>query len=68
MKLREQGSLAFCSGGDQSFRGKEGYADFDSFGRLNVLDLQVQLRRLPKPVIAMVILINLGLLVKMNMI
>ncbi|KAK4423833.1 1,4-dihydroxy-2-naphthoyl-CoA synthase, peroxisomal [Sesamum alatum] len=48
------GTKAFCSGGDQSFRGKEGYADYDSFGRLNVLDLQVQIRRLPKPVIAMV--------------
>ncbi|XP_051145586.1 1,4-dihydroxy-2-naphthoyl-CoA synthase, peroxisomal [Andrographis paniculata] len=49
-----KGTMAFCSGGDQSFRGKEGYADFDNFGRLNVLDLQVQIRRLPKPVIAMV--------------
>ncbi|KAL0372383.1 UNVERIFIED_CONTAM: 1,4-dihydroxy-2-naphthoyl-CoA synthase, peroxisomal [Sesamum calycinum] len=49
-----KGTKAFCSGGDQSFRGKEGYADYDSFGRLNVLDLQVQIRRLPKPVIAMV--------------
>ncbi|KAL0447131.1 UNVERIFIED_CONTAM: 1,4-dihydroxy-2-naphthoyl-CoA synthase, peroxisomal [Sesamum latifolium] len=48
-----KGTKAFCSGGDQSFRGKEGYADYDSFGRLNVLDLQVQIRRLPKPVIAM---------------
>lgn len=51
--------MAFCSGGDQSFRGKEGYADFDNFGRLNVLDLQVQIRRLPKPVIAMVSFIYL---------
>ncbi|KAL3636354.1 hypothetical protein CASFOL_020901 [Castilleja foliolosa] len=49
-----KGTLAFCSGGDQSLRGKEGYVDFDNFGRLNVLDLQVQIRRLPKPVIAMV--------------
>ncbi|EYU22501.1 hypothetical protein ABFS82_05G017000 [Erythranthe guttata] len=49
-----KGTMAFCSGGDQSLRGKEGYADFDNFGRLNVLDLQVQIRRLPKPVIAMV--------------
>ncbi|CAI9096382.1 OLC1v1032512C1 [Oldenlandia corymbosa var. corymbosa] len=48
------GTKAFCSGGDQSFRGKNGYADYDNFGRLNVLDLQVQIRRLPKPVIAMV--------------
>lgn len=36
-----QGTKAFCSGGDQSLRGKEGYVDYDSFGRLNVLDLQV---------------------------
>ncbi|KAK4488825.1 hypothetical protein RD792_004615 [Penstemon davidsonii] len=49
-----QGTKAFCSGGDQSLRGKEGYVDYDNFGRLNVLDLQVQIRRLPKPVIAMV--------------
>ncbi|XP_071926402.1 1,4-dihydroxy-2-naphthoyl-CoA synthase, peroxisomal-like [Coffea arabica] len=49
-----KGTEAFCSGGDQSFRGKNGYADYDNFGRLNVLDLQVQIRRLPKPVIAMV--------------
>lgn len=38
-----QGSLAFCSGGDQSLRGKEGYVDYDNFGRLNVLDLQVHI-------------------------
>lgn len=37
-----QGTQAFCSGGDQSFRGKNGYADYDDFGRLNVLDLQVK--------------------------
>ncbi|KZV42551.1 1,4-Dihydroxy-2-naphthoyl-CoA synthase, peroxisomal-like [Dorcoceras hygrometricum] len=49
-----KGTQAFCSGGDQSFRGKNGYSDYDDFGRLNVLDLQVQIRRLPKPVIAMV--------------
>lgn len=36
-----QGTKAFCSGGDQSLRGKEGYVDYDNFGRLNVLDLQV---------------------------
>lgn len=40
--LYEQGRKAFCSGGDQSLRGKEGYVDFDNFGRLNVLDLQVK--------------------------
>ncbi|XP_010276260.1 PREDICTED: 1,4-dihydroxy-2-naphthoyl-CoA synthase, peroxisomal [Nelumbo nucifera] len=49
-----KGTKAFCSGGDQALRDKDGYVDFESFGRLNVLDLQVQIRRLPKPVIAMV--------------
>ncbi|XP_055810317.1 1,4-dihydroxy-2-naphthoyl-CoA synthase, peroxisomal [Solanum dulcamara] len=52
--LTGKGTKAFCSGGDQALRSKDGYADFESFGRLNVLDLQVQIRRLPKPVIAMV--------------
>ncbi|PSS26869.1 1,4-dihydroxy-2-naphthoyl-CoA synthase, peroxisomal like [Actinidia chinensis var. chinensis] len=49
-----KGTKAFCSGGDQALRSKDGYADYENFGRLNVLDLQVQIRRLPKPVIAMV--------------
>lgn len=35
-----QGTKAFCSGGDQSMRSTDGYADKESFGRLNVLDLQ----------------------------
>lgn len=48
------GDLAFCSGGDQRVRGDDGYIDDQGIGRLNVLDLQVQIRRLPKPVIAMV--------------
>ena len=48
------GPLAFCSGGDQRVRGDDGYKDDEGTGRLNVLDLQVQIRRLPKPVIAMV--------------
>lgn len=48
------GTLAFCSGGDQRVRGDDGYKDQQGIGRLNVLDLQVQIRRLPKPVIAMV--------------
>ncbi|MCW3037412.1 MAG: 1,4-dihydroxy-2-naphthoyl-CoA synthase, partial [Actinobacteria bacterium] len=48
------GTLAFCSGGDQRVRGDDGYVDEAGIGRLNVLDLQVQMRRLPKPVIAMV--------------
>ncbi|GMY26244.1 1,4-dihydroxy-2-naphthoyl-CoA synthase, peroxisomal-like isoform X1 [Fagus crenata] len=51
--LTGKGTKAFCSGGDQALRTKDGYAD-EKFGRLNVLDLQVQIRRLPKPVIAMV--------------
>ncbi|XP_057420460.1 1,4-dihydroxy-2-naphthoyl-CoA synthase, peroxisomal isoform X2 [Lotus japonicus] len=45
---------AFCSGGDQALRTEDGYSDYENIGRLNVLDLQVQIRRLPKPVIAMV--------------
>lgn len=48
------GPEAFCSGGDQRIRGDDGYRDDQGIGRLNVLDLQVQIRRLPKPVIAMV--------------
>lgn len=52
--LTGKGSKAFCSGGDQALRKADGYVDYDNFGRLNVLDLQVQIRRLPKPVIAMV--------------
>ena len=48
------GNEAFCSGGDQRVRGDDGYVDDKGIGRLNVLDLQVQIRRLPKPVIAMV--------------
>lgn len=57
--LTGQGDLAFCSGGDQLIRGNDGYIGDDEvalkgIGRLNVLDLQVQIRRLPKPVIAMV--------------
>ncbi|KAF6165306.1 hypothetical protein GIB67_042722 [Kingdonia uniflora] len=52
--LTGKGTKAFCSGGDQALRSKDGYSDFENFGRLNVLDLQVQIRRLPKPVIAMV--------------
>jgi len=49
-----EGPLAFCSGGDQRVRGDDGYVGDDGIGRLNVLDLQVQIRRLPKPVVAMV--------------
>jgi naphthoate synthase len=52
--LTGAGDKAFCSGGDQRVRGDDGYKDTSGVGRLNVLDLQVQIRRTPKPVIAMV--------------
>jgi naphthoate synthase len=52
--LTGAGTQAFCSGGDQRIRGDDGYVDPKGTGRLNVLDLQIQIRRLPKPVIAMV--------------
>ena len=52
--LTGEGPEAFCSGGDQRVRGDDGYVGDDGVGRLNVLDLQVQIRRLPKPVVAMV--------------
>jgi naphthoate synthase len=52
--LTGEGPDAFCSGGDQRIRGDDGYLDDHGVGRLNVLDLQIQIRRLPKPVIAMV--------------
>jgi naphthoate synthase len=52
--LTGAGDQAFCSGGDQRIRGDDGYVDSSGVGRLNVLDLQVQIRRTPKPVIAMV--------------
>ena len=57
--LTGEGSDAFCSGGDISVRGDDGYLGDDELaksgvGRLNVLDLQIQIRRTPKPVIAMV--------------
>jgi naphthoate synthase len=52
--LTGEGPDAFCSGGDQRVRGDDGYRDEKGIGRLNVLDLQVQIRRLPKPIIAMV--------------
>ena len=54
-----EGDEAFCSGGDINVRGNDGYLGDDELskkgiGRLNVLDLQVQIRRTPKPVVAMV--------------
>ena len=57
--LTGEGPLAFCSGGDQKIRGDDGYIGDDDMaqrgiGRLNVLDLQIQIRRCPKPVVAMV--------------
>src|SRR5688572_9406979 len=51
---------AFCSGGDQRIRGDDGYVADDGLGRLNVLDLQLQIRRLPKPVVAMVAAYAIG--------
>ncbi len=57
--LTGQGDLAFCSGGDQRIRGDDGYIGDDEMaqkgiGRLNVLDLQIQMRRCPKPIVAMI--------------
>jgi len=57
--LTGAGADAFCSGGDQKIRGDDGYIGDDAVarrgvGRLNVLDLQIQIRRLPKPVIAQI--------------
>ncbi|MEK9985396.1 MAG: 1,4-dihydroxy-2-naphthoyl-CoA synthase [Opitutae bacterium] len=48
------GKYAFCSGGDQSVRGKAGYVGGDGVPRLNVLDLQKLIRSMPKVVIALV--------------
>ncbi len=52
--LTGQGDLAFCSGGDQKIRGDQGYRDNQGAEHLNVLELQRQIRTLPKPVVAMV--------------
>jgi naphthoate synthase len=52
--LTGMGNQAFCSGGDQKLRGDSGYVDNKGIARLNVLDLQKEIRALPKPVIAMV--------------
>lgn len=54
-----EGPDAFCSGGDQMIRGDDGYIGDDQvaqrgIGRLNVLDLQILMRRIPKPIIAMI--------------
>ncbi|HVS31060.1 MAG TPA: 1,4-dihydroxy-2-naphthoyl-CoA synthase [Thermoanaerobaculia bacterium] len=52
--LTGEGPEAFCSGGDQRVRGKAGYVDSKGIPRLNILDVQKQIRSLPKPVVAMV--------------
>ncbi len=52
--LTGAGDKAFCSGGDMHVKGKGGYVGQDGVPRLNVLDVQMQIRRLPKPIIAMV--------------
>ncbi len=52
--LAGEGPLAFCSGGDQSVRGAAGYVGSDGVPRLNILDVQKQIRQLPKPIVAMV--------------
>ena len=58
--LTGEGDKAFCSGGDQRIRGDDGYIGGNDavakqgIGRLNVLDLQIQMRRCPKPIVAMI--------------
>jgi naphthoate synthase len=52
--LTGEGPDAFCSGGDQKVRGEQGYVGNDGVPRLNILDVQKQIRQLPKPVVAMV--------------
>jgi len=52
--LTGAGDKAFCAGGDQNVKGKGGYIGKDGVPRLNILDVQKQIRSMPKPVIAMV--------------
>lgn len=52
--LTGAGDKAFCAGGDMHVKGKGGYVGEDGVPRLNILDVQMQIRRMPKPVIAMV--------------
>ena len=52
--LTGAGDKAFCSGGDMHVKGRGGYIDDEGVPRLSVLNVQMQIRRLPKPVIAMV--------------
>ncbi|HPN38377.1 MAG TPA: 1,4-dihydroxy-2-naphthoyl-CoA synthase [Melioribacteraceae bacterium] len=50
----KDGKFSFCSGGDQKIRGDKGYVGKDGIPRLNILDVQKQIRSIPKPVIALV--------------
>ncbi|MFH0733267.1 MAG: 1,4-dihydroxy-2-naphthoyl-CoA synthase [bacterium] len=50
----KDGKYSFCSGGDQKIRGDKGYIGADGIPRLNILDVQKQIRSIPKPVIALV--------------
>lgn len=52
--LTGAGEVAFCAGGDQNAKGKGGYIDKNGVPRLSVLDVQKQIRSIPKPVIAAV--------------
>ncbi len=52
--LTGAGDVAFCSGGDMNCKGHGGYVDNEGIARLNILDVQKQIRSMPKPVIAMV--------------
>lgn len=52
--LTGAGRVAFCAGGDMNVKGRGGYVGADGVPRLSVLDVQMQIRRLPKPVVAMV--------------
>lgn len=58
--LTGEGPDAFCSGGDQRVRGDKGYVGDDGIPRLNILDVQKQIRSIPKPVIAMVAGYSIG--------
>ncbi len=58
--LTGEGPMAFCSGGDQKVRGHAGYVGKDGVPRLNILDVQKQIRQIPKPVIAMVAGYSIG--------
>lgn len=56
----KDGKYAFCSGGDQKIRGDQGYIGKDGVPRLNILDVQKQIRSIPKPVIALVAGYSIG--------